>query len=541
MPPSKTNEVFVLEAKAIHGERYDYTPTEYKKAAQKVAILCRVKDHGVFHVTPNNHLSKNSGCPPCAKIELAHRRKEAHAPLTRDTFIAQCEARFPGMLDFTGFVFIDEDTDATFICMLCHYKYPRNPMTMLAAGSHGCGVCVGGIKDTLQTFLAKARLKGQDKLTNYSHVVYVDSHTDVTLICLENGHVYQMTPAHHLQGDKCRKCRGYYKTTADFILLSQQKFGEGMFGYTAVDFVDMTTLVTLTCPFGHIFEITPDVHLREHSLGGCKECQRENCSARMSYTQSQWIKLAVAKHGDAYLYNRVVYLNSQTGVYVVCPKHGEFQVTPACHLGGTGCRKCGIERCVASKLYTEADTIEAFANARILHNDKYEYIRIFRDEEGRLMIEMRCPTHSIISQRLHHHLHGHGCARCVPQYSKQQIEWLQYCSIACPGILHAENVGEYRIPGTGFMADGFHTDTNTVYEYQGDFWHGNPSVFNPLDINPRTNTTFGFLYEKTQKKIADIKSRGYKVVEVWEREWETGKKAILAIQSLWKMRPKHPA
>jgi len=473
-----------------------------------------------------------------AKTELVKRYKKAQSPLTKDTFIVQCEARFPGKLDFTEFTFIDENTETKFTCMLCHFKYLRIPIAMLKAGSHGCGVCVGGIKDTLETFLVKAQLKGQDKLTDYSRVKYVNSHTNIILICKENGHEYQMTPAHHLQGDKCRKCRGYYRTAADFILLSQQKFGEGIFNYSAVIFVDMLTPVALTCSFGHIFEVKPEIHLRENSLGGCKECQKENCSIRMSYTQSQWIELATAKHGNTYLYHKVIYINSQTDVCVVCTKHGEFQVSPACHLGGTGCRKCGIERSIASKLYTEADTLEAFTNARILHNDHYEYIRIFRDE-GRLMIELRCPIHNIISQRLDHHLHGHGCDRCIPKHSKQQIEWLQYCSISHPGIRHAENYGEYRIPGTKYKADGFDdTDTNIVYEYHGDFWHGNPLVFNPLDINPRTNTTYKLLFEKTNTKIAEIKKLGYKVVEMWERDWELGKKAVTAIQKLWKIRSK---
>jgi hypothetical protein len=55
----------------------------------------------------------------------------------------------------------------------------------------------------------------------------------------------------------------------------------------------MLTPVTLTCPFGHVFEVRPDIHLREHSLGGCKDCQRENSSVRMSYTQLQWIEFVL--------------------------------------------------------------------------------------------------------------------------------------------------------------------------------------------------------------------------------------------------------
>lgn len=537
MPSAKTTGAFIIEAKVIHGEKYDYTDTLYKKSAEKVAIRCRVEGHGVFHVTPNNHISKKSGCPVCAPLE---RRIKIHIPLTRDTFIAQCEARFPGLLDFTGFVFVDQNSEASFMCMLCRYEYPRIPTNMLKAGSHGCGVCVGGIKDTLQTFLAKARLKGFDKLYDYSLVEYINSLTKVRLICIAKRHEFEITPAHHLGGDGCRRCIGYYRTKEEFVALSRERYPDVLFGFEETIWVDMSTPISIHCPICiQIFTTTPQVHLREGSLGGCRKCADRENSIRQSYSQSEWIELAIAKHGHAYLYHKVVYVNSQTDVRIVCPAHGEFCQTPAMHLGGQGCRKCGIEKIIESKLYTEADTVEAFTNARILHNDYYEYIRIFR-VEGRLMIEMRCPTHGIISQRLDHHLHGHGCMRCLPQYSKQQIEWLKYCSISRPGILHAENSGEYRIPGTGFLADGFHTDTNTVYEYQGDFWHGNPSVFNPLDINPRTNTTYGFLYERTQKKIADIKSRGYKVVEVWEREWETGKKAVAAIQTLWKMRSKAP-
>ena len=539
MPPAKTTEAFIREAKAIHGEKYDYTNTVYKKAAEKIDVLCRVEGHGVFHVTPNNHISKKSGCPSCAPIE---RRTKTHIPLTRDLFITQCNVLFPGRLDFSEFVFIDEDTDATFTCMLCRYKYPRTPATMLKAGSHGCGVCVGGIKDTLQTFLAKARLKGLDKLYDYSLVVYVNAQTKIRLICVENNHPFEVTPAHHLGGDGCRRCIGYYRTKDEFILLSRKKYPDTLFGFDDTTWVDMSTSISIYCPTcKQVFTTTPQVHLREGSLGGCRTCADREISLRQSYTQPQWIELAIAKHGDTYLYHNVTYVNSQTDVCIICPKHGEFQQTPAMHLGGRGCRKCGIERCIASKLYTEADLEEAFVNARILHNGRYEYTRIFRDE-CRLMIEMRCPTHGIITQRLDHHLHGHGCDRCVPKHSKQQIEWLTYCSIRHPGIRHAENYGEYRIPGTNYKADGFDdTDTNTVYEYQGDFWHGNPSVFSPLDINPRTNTTYGFLFKRTQMKIADIKSRGYRVVEVWEREWETGKKAVVAIQKLWKMRPKVPA
>jgi hypothetical protein len=409
----------------------------------------------------------------------------------------------------------------------------RAPGAMLSKETHGCPICIGtGFSDTRDTFITKANIKHTNKF-NYDLVEYVNSMTKVKIKCPE-GHIFEQTPSHHLNGDGCRKCRGYYRTQDDFEAESKEKF-PSMFDYSKTKFVDMGTAITLICSRGHEFETVPAIHLRDDSKGCCRECAHINIALKNSYTQAQWIELAIAKHGNTYQYHKVSYVNSQTKVCIVCPTHGEFQAAPTCHLGGTGCPSCGFEKIAISKTYTESEFTDRFNTARILHKDRYTYTRIFRDD-GRLMIEMSCPSHGVISQRLDHHLHGHACMKCVANYSKQQIQWLNYCSISRPGIVHAEYSGEYKIPGTGFMADGFHADTNTVYEYQGDFWHGNPSVFNPLDINPRTNTTYGFLFERTQKKIEDIKRRGYNVVEVWEREWETGKNAVVAIQKLWKRR-----
>lgn len=57
---SKNTTCFIGEAKQIHGERYDYSLTKYQNAKSKVIITC--KDHGTFNQTPNIHLS-GSGCP----------------------------------------------------------------------------------------------------------------------------------------------------------------------------------------------------------------------------------------------------------------------------------------------------------------------------------------------------------------------------------------------------------------------------------------------------------------------------------------------
>lgn len=64
-----SKEDFVLKAKEIHGDKYDYSKVEYVDCMKKVCIICHEKDkngkeHGEFWQTPNNHLRGN-GCPKC--------------------------------------------------------------------------------------------------------------------------------------------------------------------------------------------------------------------------------------------------------------------------------------------------------------------------------------------------------------------------------------------------------------------------------------------------------------------------------------------
>jgi hypothetical protein len=373
---------------------------------------------------------------------------------------------------------------------------------------------------------------------------YKNAHTRVLCVCSSCKWQWPAKPMHLMKKDRptsCPKCAGKEYTQEDFIILSEEKYGKGVFKYNLLVFINMKTPVILICRLGHQFETSPEVHLRAESLGGCKECQACACSLRNSYTQGQWVELAHSKHDSYYTYERTVYNGSGEKVIITCPRHGDFEQMPTSHLCGCGCPACGIERSAQSKFLTDEDISYIFAKARNIHSGRYEYIRIF-PIEGRLYIEMRCTKHDVISQRLDHHLHDHGCMLCTHQYSKEQLESLTYYSITrYRGMLHAENGGEYKIPHTKYKADGFHTETNTVLEHHGDFWHGGDD-YNPLDINPRTGTTYGALREKTNGKEAEIKRLGYNLVVIWGGEWLRGKNAVGTIQRKWKARkPLTPA
>jgi len=119
--------------------------------------------------------------------------------------------------------------------------------------------------------------------------------------------------------------------------------------------------------------------------------------------KQRFIKKAIKKHGGKYGYELVEYINSRTKVTIICPNHGEFKQTPAKHLSGCGCPKCGGPK----KL-----TINEFKQKAIaVHNGKYIYDKV-KYINNRTKVTIICPDHGKFEQRPTHHLKGHGCPRC---------------------------------------------------------------------------------------------------------------------------------
>jgi hypothetical protein len=110
------------------------------------------------------------------------------------------------------------------------------------------------------------------------------------------------------------------------------------------------------------------------------------------------------------------------------------------------------------------------------------------------------------------------------KYSKKSIEWLNYVADNMEiFIRHAENVGELiikdDITGRTYYVDGFCEETETVYEFHGDFWHGNPMFYNQNDFSNKLGKTFGEAYRDTLQREEAIR-RKYKLIVIWEYQWD---------------------
>jgi len=315
--------------------------------------------------------------------------------------------------------------------------------------------------------------------------------------------------------------------------------GKAPSNYTSGSDAKVHWLCPVKCPEGCAHEYEQTIGNRSNGHG-CPYCSRLRLcvhgSIRFTHPliASEWHP---SKNGD--LLPDTIPYGSKTPVWWLCPIRcpdgcaHEYLAAPLnrCGVNRQNCPFCCNQQiCVHSSIqHTHPEVAKEWHPTK--NGDKAP--SSFSSGSSAEKIWWKCDQGHEWQAILNNRCRGSGCPHCRPKYSRQQLEWLRYRSVSRPGIQYAEHGGEYRIPGTGYIADGFHADTNTVYEYQGDFWHGNPLVFCPSDVNPTTGTTYGFLFERTQTKIEDIKGRGYKVIEVWEMEWQAGKRAVVALQRLW--------
>jgi uncharacterized C2H2 Zn-finger protein len=498
-----TKETFIEKAKIVHKHKYGYSQFEYIGYQTKGIITCEV--HGPFEQTPNNHLS-GKGCPDCGIITRSQKKRS-----NKDSFIEQARLVHGYTYGYLQFEYRGARIKGIIYCE-DHGPFEKTPNNHLQGqGCPDCAFIIRSKKKTsnVETFIAKAKIVHKDRY-GYSKVNYHNNYTNVIISCHVPGHGdFEQIPSSHLAGSGCPKCAGVYRrTTAEFIDDAKKVHGD-KYGYSKLMYKTAHDKVIITCdvPTHGDFEQSPDAHLRG---AGCPKCY-----GNLPLSTEEFIERAMQVHKGRYGYFKVLYINSQTKVTITCELHGDFDQAPVGHLQGHGCPKCGG--------HLPLSTEEFIERANKVHSYKYGYTKVmYKTAHAKVIITCDVSSHGDFEQSPANHLSGSGCPKCFYSYSKKQIKWLTLMQIkdSCH-IQNAKNEGEYKIPTTNFRADGYCVETNTVYEFHGDYWHGNPKKFNAADINPATKTTYSELYCKTLKKEEIIKSLGYNLVTIWESEWDT--------------------
>ena len=117
----------------------------------------------------------------------------------------------------------------------------------------------------------------------------------------------------------------------------------------------------------------------------------------------KFIEKAEKKYNKKYDYSLVDYIHSLTKVKIICPEHGEFEITPKSHLKGVGCPIC------SGAQFTTDYFIQRATEA---HSGKYDY-SLVEYKNTSTKVKIICHEHGQFEQRAGSHLKGEGCPSCV--------------------------------------------------------------------------------------------------------------------------------
>lgn len=215
---TKNTGYFIEKAKEVHGDKFDYSKSEYTKNKEKIVVTCRL--HGDFKVLPNNHLIGFGGCSAC-KIEAVTQR----ITKTYNEFISEAEIIHKGFYDYTETKYLRSNKEVDIHCRI-HGGFSITPSSHLKGyGCHSCGKIrtANAVRKSQEDFI-KDCLRVHGNVFFYDKVIYSGSFNKVIITCKIHGD-FRIAPSNFLNGSGCSRCslldRGYSRS--DFVSRCKRK------------------------------------------------------------------------------------------------------------------------------------------------------------------------------------------------------------------------------------------------------------------------------------------------------------------------------
>ena len=270
MNMKQTTQDFIEKARKVHGDKYDYSCTEYRGARYNVDIRCKI--HGVFTQMATNHLG-GKGCKECSRTKVAKDQTS-----NTEEFIKKARIIHGDKYDYSK---VDYKNNRIHIEIICkeHGNFLQTPSGHLSG--KGCTECgkEKSKKDTRSRimlskneFIKKAN-NVHKNLYDYSKIEYVDTRTKIKIICKKHGSFLQ-TPQKHMSGRGCPICgrertvEYNFSNTQDFICKAKTLHGD-LFNYKKVDYRGADMKIEIICKKHGSFFQSPHNHLKGT---GCPRC-----------------------------------------------------------------------------------------------------------------------------------------------------------------------------------------------------------------------------------------------------------------------------
>lgn len=195
-----TQEDAICLFRQTHGDRFDYSRTEYSSWNKKIIVVCR--EHGEFSTIPAHHHKGIISCPGC----------NGQKPINRDEFI-QRASKHKNSLDFSLVPEFEGNVHRK-VPVSC-IKHPGEIYEVsawsLMRGSNPCLLCSpSGRKTPFDVFVMKARMVHSHKEYDYSLLKNKDiyAHSRGEIICPDHLDTpFTQILTNHLSGQEgCPQC-----------------------------------------------------------------------------------------------------------------------------------------------------------------------------------------------------------------------------------------------------------------------------------------------------------------------------------------------
>jgi very-short-patch-repair endonuclease len=272
MTKKTTTEEFIKKAKERHGDKYDYSQSNY--LGDKDPIIIKCPDHGYFSIAAGSHIQKRgSGCQECGIDAVAFQKR-----VSREDFIERAREQHGNRYDYSKVDYVNFSTPVVIVCP-DHEEFSQRPDNHTKHGCNQCGQNQAASKKrkTMDQFVKRAQEVHGEKY-DYSKVVYVSGRKNIIIICNKHKEFFQ-TPLNHLKGHGCNDCgteltaEKKQLSTEEFISKAREVHGD-TYDYSEVDYVGSHIDVKIKCKKGHgIFHQQPANHITNRA--GCGKCRNK--------------------------------------------------------------------------------------------------------------------------------------------------------------------------------------------------------------------------------------------------------------------------
>lgn len=287
------------------------------------------------------------------------------------------------------------------------------------------------------------------------------------------------------------------KYTTDLYIDECKSIHNDVYDYSMVVYNGFKNKVSIICKKHGLFIQRAQAHLNGQK---CLYCYNES----RNITKDEFISKSKEIHNDKYIYSD--FLSLKKRVSILCKKHGSFTQMPYRHLRGQGCGHCSRE----SHRISQSDFIQRSTK---LHKGLYDYSNVEYINHS-TCVDIICKKHGLFRQTPNNHMiHKKGCRKCSKIVSKMETEWLDKLGIT-------NRQCKFNIDNKRYTVDALDDTNKIVYEFYGDYWHGNPDIYDPNLINNVSKKSFKELYKETLDREQVFIRSGYKIISIWESEFK---------------------